>query len=227
MQVSNYLFKPQLSLAPFLLLALLVHLLALSLIKVMKHAPVQAPLTFDVRLMPVKKNQAQDVVLIMQKIEKVRMIQTKAEVKPEAKPEKTLPKPAIALKNSNAPEITADLLNLIEKTTEKTIEKQVNKSNISTENLLDSARRIAIEEAKNMPKDKSDNIALADREFSPKLAAAMGKLNKLPAGIYNIANGQIKIVNADGSEYCLIPPVGSAMPASAFGTSPSIPMTCP
>lgn len=88
MQVSNYLFKPQLSLAPFLLLALLVHLLALSLIKVMKHAPVQAPLTFDVRLMPVKKNQAQDVVLIMQKIEKVRMIQTKAEVKPEAKPEK-------------------------------------------------------------------------------------------------------------------------------------------
>jgi len=97
------------------------------------------------------------------------------------------------------------------------------KPKISTETLLESAHRIAIEDAQTMPKEKNDGIALADRPISPELALALAQKKRPKPSIANYANGMVKVTNPDGSSYCLQPP---PMPSGSFEPI-SIPMTCP
>lgn len=98
---------------------------------------------------------------------------------------------------------------------------------ISTESLLESARRIAIEEAKNMPKEKGDDIALADRPISPEIAKAIGKKKKrkAEAGTFTV-NGVVIQVNPDGSSNCFLPPPESSMPYGSF-SPPTLGTPCP
>ncbi|HNZ55835.1 MAG TPA: hypothetical protein PKL58_00600 [Methylophilaceae bacterium] len=108
--------------------------------------------------------------------------------------------------------------------TAPTIEKSTDKPKINTENLFAVARQMAIEDEKNLKRENTKLIALADRAFSPEIAKVFSQRKKTNAGVTLYAGGMVKVVNADGSEYCL--QQSSIMNKGAFENEP-IPMTCP
>ena len=93
----------------------------------------------------------------------------------------------------------------------------------STEQLLASARIIALAEAKKIANKNTDSTQLADRAYSTEIDQVLAQKKKPEAGVTQYASGMIKIVSAYGTEYCVQP---STLPTAAF-QSESIPMTCP
>lgn len=236
--------QPQ-SLVPFLLLALLAHALVIWAIKITKPVPTQNPLTFEVQLMPIKQANIEQANIEQAKVvnkspatQTIQTVSPQTQRYPNAMIPKTHIKPIMPLKESltpaliNAPALPAIKTDLLTpKVTEQSLtpptEPNAKRNKLTIDDLLNSARRIAQEDALAMPKEKSDGMTLADREFSPQLAKAMNKMKKLPAGTYPIGNGMMKIIGIDGSAYCLAPPPNSAMPVSALNAQVSMPMTCP
>lgn len=107
--------------------------------------------------------------------------------------------------------------------TDKTINSEASKQAISYGELLESAQQIIKEDAKNMPKTKDDGVLLSDRAFSPKLAQALVKKEKV-LGVTKYADGMVKVVTYSGTEYCLSP--SPQLIKGSFDSDP-IPMTCP
>jgi hypothetical protein len=107
--------------------------------------------------------------------------------------------------------------------TDKTINPDASKQTISYGELLESAQQIVKEEAKYMPKTKDDGVLLSDRAFSPKLAQALAKKEKV-LGVTKYADGMVKVVTSSGTEYCLTP--SPQLIKGPFDSDP-IPMTCP
>lgn len=107
--------------------------------------------------------------------------------------------------------------------TDKTINSQASKQAISYGELLESAQQIVKEDAKNMQKPKDDGVSLSDRAFSPKLAQALAKKEKVPS-VTKYADGMVKVVTSSGTEYCLQP--SPQLIKGPFDSDP-IPMTCP
>lgn len=93
------------------------------------------------------------------------------------------------------------------------------------ETLLNSARQIAREAAKEIPLPKDNLPPLRDRPILPKLAQLLAQKNKPPAGVTEYADGMIKIVTESGNVYCMQPK--SHLPQNGPIESESIPMTCP
>ncbi len=231
------------SLVPFIGLALLLHLIALLLIKVMPNQAMQIAKSpvLDVQLSAPMQSPSVNLVAPMElNATEIKPSEIKSEVKrfsPESlatnqqKIKKTtkrlekstsfnaMPDIEIAAGISAAPTQTPST-----QTNEAAIEKPI----LTTEALLASARSIAIEaalaEEKNEHKAKREHIALADRAFSPELANTLTPRKKVNAGATQYANGMVKMVNADGSEYCL--QQSPMLNKGAFENDP-IPMTCP
>lgn len=235
MSVRQVLLIQQHPLVPFLILALLAHALVILAIKIIKPVPTQTPFSFEVQLMSMKHP---EIANASPTIQTMPTISKKIPLKANAMTPKTRIRPIMSLKENTTPasihvpalpELKTDVLTLkgAEKSLEHPIETQTQKNNVTTDDLLNTARRIAQEDALTMPKEKSDGITLADREFSPQLAKAMSKMKKLPAGTYQFGNGMMKIIGIDGSVYCLAPPPSSAMSVSALNAQISMPMTCP
>lgn len=107
--------------------------------------------------------------------------------------------------------------------TDKPINPEAPKQAISYGELLESAQKIVKEDVKNMPRPKEAAVLLSDRAFSPKLAQALVKKEKVP-GVTKYADGMVKVVTSSGTEYCLSP--SPQLIKGAFEPDP-IPMTCP
>lgn len=222
------------SLTPFLLLALMAHLLAIALIKIVKHTPMQTPITLEVKLMSTAQTmmKASTLVQINPLLKQTDILQTKPEpiamnkqsvtnqpVK-RAKVRSTQTKPELMAEPPAAqtPAMTENL------PTTPTIEKSTDKPKINTENLFAVARQIAVEDEKNLKRENTKLIALADRAFSPEIAKVFAPRKKANVGVTQYAGGMVKVVNADGNEYCL--QQSPKMNKGAFENEP-IPMTCP
>lgn len=217
MQARNHLMNQHQTLVPFLLLALLAHVLVISVIKVMKRAPIQTPLTFDVTILTTKHTQAENKAPAPT-TPMTEQVTTKTTGK-LIKIKRTQANPGLGAGPhvSEASPVTADL------SAAKPVEKVTEKPKLDVEELLASARRITIEDAKNLPIDNIDNTPLADRVFSPELAKALA-FHKKVAGTTQLAGGMVKVVTTDGNEYCLQP--SPMLNKGAFENDP-IPMTCP
>ena len=222
------------SLTPFLLMALLAHLLAIALIKIVKHTPKQTPIMLEVKLMSTAQTMMKDVTPVQVKpmLGQTDIAQTKPEpiamnkqtvinqpVK-RAKVRSTQAKPELITEPPAAqtPAMTENL------PTPPTIDKSTDKPRIHTENLFAAARQMAIEDEKNLKRENTKLIALADRAFSPEIAKVFSQRKKTNAGVTLYAGGMVKVVNADGSEYCL--QQSPMLNKGAFENEP-IPMTCP
>ena len=107
--------------------------------------------------------------------------------------------------------------------TDKTINPEASKQTISYGELLESARKIIKEDAKDMLTPKDDGVLLSDRALSPKLAQAFSKKEKVQ-GVTKYADGIVKVVTSSGTEYCLQSP--PLLIKGPFDSDP-IPMTCP
>lgn len=230
MQTRKVLFNPHASLAPFLLLALSAHVVAISFIKIIRSLPTPR-LILNVQLLPVKHEQPKSVITAMQTtpaiIKQTTPKKTTTNAHAKMKLQTKVTPDSIATPSSS--EIKTDFFvpKSDGKKTEQNLETEPDKTKKTTEDLLNSAHRIAKEEALAMPKEKEDGVLLTEREFSPKLANAMNKMQKPRAGTYHLSNGMMKIVSIDGSEYCLAPPPVSAMPVNSLNAQTSMPMTCP
>ncbi len=107
--------------------------------------------------------------------------------------------------------------------TDKTINPEASKKAISYGELLESAQQIIKEDIKNMPILKDDDDFLPDRTYLPKLAQALAKKGKVQ-GVTKYADGMVKVVTSNGTEYCL--QSSPLLIKGAFDSDP-IPMTCP
>jgi len=229
-----YLNHQHSSLTPFLLLALMAHLLAIALIKIVKHTPMQTPITLEVKLMSTAQTMMKDVTPVQIKplLKKTDIAQTKP--KPIAMNKQTVTnQPVVRAKvrsTQTKPELIAEppaaqtpamTENL---PTPPTIDKSTDKPRIHTENLFAAARQMAIEDEKNLKRENPKTIAFAARAFSPEIAKVFAPHKKAEAGVTQYAGGMVKVVNADGSEYCL--QQSPMLNKGAFENEP-IPMTCP
>jgi hypothetical protein len=222
-------YVQQHKLAPFILLAIIVHIALIAALKFQPNRQIKPPIMFDVSLMPYQapekhievepSNTKSDVPLTSIPVKKAQKSQTPTTNKIEIISSTgsqlgNVPNKIDAQPNTEASVATINIAP----------NANASKPKISTESLLESAHRIAIEDAKTMPKEKNDGIALADRPISPKLALALAPKKRPKPGITSYADGIVKVVNSDGSSYCLQPP--PPMPSGIFEPL-SIPMTCP
>jgi hypothetical protein len=220
--------KPQ-SLTPYIIFAIIVHGILLWIIKLLPIAQMKLPITFDVRLMPIQaperrielepnniKSNELSAISSSQKAHKLHapIAKVMEGIQLEDQAPSIAPTKIYAQTSAKPPTATISIAPNVNTSRYKS----------SIESLLDSARKIATEDAKNMPKDKGEYIALADRAFSPELAQTLAQKKKTTTGETHYANGMVKVVSPDGSEYCLQPSLN--MPVGPFD-SVSIPMTCP
>lgn len=217
-------------LALFILLAIIVHIVLITTLKFQQNTPIKLPIIFDVRLRPIHAPEKQIEVepsntksgesLTSIPVKKSQILQAPItnkvgsinSVDPMLD---NVPNKIDVQPNTEPPVATINI----------TPNTKASKPKIFTETLLESAHRIAIEDAKTMPKEKGDGILLADRPVLPKLALMLAK-KKGPAGVTNFPDGSVKIVNPDGSSYCLQLPSFTSGPSGSF-ESISIPMSCP
>lgn len=212
MKINSLARKPQ-SLTPYLILAVIAHSIFLWMVKFPPSAPMKLPITFDVR------------------ITSLPVAERHIELEPNNTNSDEPPSISTTIKKQN-PQTTSIRLTTIDAqaTTDlptATISISPNaitsKAKVTTENLLESAHRIAMEDAKNMPKSKDDGILLSERAFSPKLAQALAKKEKV-AGVTQYTDGMVKVVTSSGAEYCM--QLSPLLVKGAFDSDP-IPMTCP
>lgn len=195
---------------------------------------MQTPMILEVKLMPTAQTIVQEVTPVLTKplIEETNVDQIKPE--PMAVSKQTVSsKPIRQAKVSptqTKPELIAEPPTLETPTVTEhvsmppSIEKSTDKPKMNTENLFAAARRMAVEDEKNLNQENTKSIALADRAFSPEIAKVFAPHKKANAGVTQYAGGMVKVVNADGSEYCL--QQSPMLNKGAFENEP-IPMTCP
>lgn len=230
MLMHNQFANQHQTLVPFLLLALFAHVLAISVIKVMKRPPMQPPAAFDVKLLPNQSIKASDTASLPTPLAQPQAHITSTQLNQIAS--KSVTKQIKIAQTHTLESLTAEpsTMLVIENAvptnsyTAPAIERKTEKPNINIENLLSTARQIASYDAHNAPKDSTDQIALADRAFSPEVAKVFATSKKRDAGITQYASGMIKVVSANGSEYCL---QQSTLPNRGAFESDAIPMTCP
>lgn len=230
-QITTGNLEGQHELALPILLAIIVHIALITALKFQPNTQIKSPNMFDVRLMPLHTQE--NLMEVEPNNTKSDEQLTSASVKTTQKSQAPItkkteninladPMPSHAANKIDAQPNTEPPLATINIAPNA----DTHKPKISTEALLESAHRVAIEDAQTMPKEKDDGIALADRPISPKLALVLAKKKRSKTGITNYADGTVKVVNPDGSSYCLQPPPFTSMPSGPF-ESISIPMTCP
>ncbi|MDO9393493.1 MAG: hypothetical protein Q7T42_05910 [Methylotenera sp.] len=206
-----------------LLLAVIAHVILLVYVKLPSNHKAWTPVIFDVQLRPVRE-QLDKVKSTDQATESDNRSQKEQSVlsttsKKIDQLQKTVIEHTMIFVRQSEPEPVAEVIIK----TDKTINPEATKQAISYGELLESAQQIVKEEAKYMPKTKDDGVLLSDRAFSPKLAQALAKKEKV-LGVTKYADGMVKVVTSSGTEYCLTP--SPQLIKGPFDSDP-IPMTCP
>ena len=206
-----------------LVLAVIAHVILLVFIKLPSNPKNLLQTTFEVELRPFHEP--------ILNVEPIEHAEFRSNVPKEEQPElavqskKLISKKSLIIPNDSANDDSREINTQSNSNVnnEKPTEIIPSNTTISYEDLLESARYIAKEDAKNMPNPKDDGVLLSDQAFSPKLAQTLAKKEKV-VGMTSYADGMTKVITSSGTEYCFQP--SPLMSKGAFENNP-IAMTCP
>lgn len=206
-----------------LLLAVIAHVILLVYVKFPPSHKTWSPTIFDVQLSPaheqlVEVKSADQVTDSGNRIYKEQSTHSITSKKIDQQQKIAIQNTTFIERQSEVEPVEEAMIK-----TDKTINHEASKQAISYGELLESVQQIVKEEAKNMPKTKDDGVLPSDRSFSPKLAQALAKKERVP-GVTKYADGMVKVVTSNGTEYCLQP--SPQLIKGPFDSDP-IPMTCP
>lgn len=197
-------------LIPFLLLAAVLHILAIIILPQPRFGMIAPQQMLEVRLMP--------VIPVVRPPEDINPSLPNEDVQPEPKARRTLPvhQPPTHIETPKNPSPPPDAQQRPESAS-------TSPPRISVESLMNSARRIARDEARHTPPSKKETPGIEDRPLLPALANA---LNRKQASEVMLANGVYRVRTPSGTEYCFLP-----LPDIAISGTPVkptiVPSTCP
>lgn len=214
-------------LAPCLLLAIAVHVMALYFLKPpspLSAIPQPAP-TLEVYLSPPPGRRAESITAetlpkAVPREANISPISSNSTPVPPTRSPSIEPQPEAI--PASVPHIGENQANLSTPSASTPSAKPVP---LSVQALLDSASRISKEDEKYLPHPKTDHPPLADRPILGKLATVLADKGKAAPGITQYAEGMIKVVTAYGTVYCTqnTPNLAKTGPLDPE----NIPMTCP